>query len=185
MHSRLRGYRNSFYRARKDFVKTAGDGREGLFSVANYRVMCYIFPMKRTHAEFALLSPLPVEEVLKIHPMSLAFIGDAVHSLYVRTAVTVQSGDVKTGALHKKVTGCVSAVAQAAASEEISALFDDVEADVFRRARNCHIQTSAKHAERAEYRRASGLEAVLGYLYLTGNTERLVRFLKMTAEDNL
>ena len=54
---------------------------------------------------------------------------------------------------------------------------------MFRRARNCHIQTSAKHAERAEYRRASGLEAVLGFLFLTGNTERLTEFLALAAKE--
>jgi ribonuclease-3 family protein len=63
-------------------------------------------------------------------------------------------------------------------------LFDEVEADVFRRARNCHIQTSAKHADRSEYRRASGFEAVLGYLYITGNNERLFNFLEKCFEEN-
>lgn len=114
--------------------------------------------------------------------MSLAFVGDAVHSLFMRTAVTVGS-ESKTGKLHKEVTGHISAVAQAAASERIVPLFDEDEADIFRRARNCRIQTSAKHADIAEYRRASGLEAVFGYLYLTGQTERLTEFLVMTAED--
>ena len=102
-----------------------------------------------------------------MHPMSLAFVGGG-----------------KTGAQHREVTGVVNAVAQAAASARISPLFDEREADIFRRARNCHIQTSAKHAERAEYRRASGLEAVLGYLFLTGKTERLTRFLTMAAEED-
>ena len=101
-----------------------------------------------------------------MHPMSLAFVGDAVQSLFMRTAVAEANG------------------AQAAASARISPLFDEREADIFRRARNCHIQTSAKHAERAEYRRASGLEAVLGYLFLTGKTERLTRFLTMAAEED-
>ena len=134
-----------------------------------------------------------------MHPMSLAFVGDAVQSLFMRTAVAEANGG-KTGAQHREVTGVVNAVAQAAASARISPLFDEVaqaaasarisplfderEADIFRRARNCHIQTSAKHAERAEYRRASGLEAVLGYLFLTGKTERLTRFLTMAAEED-
>lgn len=134
------------------------------------------------HAIFALRNPVSREEAAKLHPMSLAFVGDAVHSLFMRTAVTVGS-ESKTGKLHKEVTGHISAVAQAAASERIVPLFDDDEADMFRRARNCRIQTSAKHADIAEYRRASGLEAVFGYLYLTGQTERLTEFLVMTAED--
>ena len=100
----------------------------------------------------------------------------------MRTAVAVADGG-KTGAQHREVTRTVNAVAQAAASARISPMFSEREADVFRRARNCHIQTSAKHAERAEYRRASGLEAVLGYLFLTGNTGRLTEFLRLAAEE--
>ena len=64
-------------------------------------------------------------------------------------------------------------------------LFTDEEQDIFRRARNCKIQTSAKHAEPAEYRKASGFEAVIGYLYLTGNTERLFEFLSAAYSDTL
>ena len=135
--------------------------------------------MYYTRAEFSLLQPVSDKEALALPPMSLAFVGDAVQSLYVRTAVTVGSSG-KTGVLHKEVTKHVSAVAQAASSNAITPLFDETEADIFRRARNCHIQTSAKHAERGEYRKASGLEAVLGYLYLTGRTERLKKFLDLT-----
>ena len=117
-----------------------------------------------------------------MHPMSLAFVGDAVQSLFMRTAVAVADGG-KTGAQHREVTRTVNAVSQAAASARISSAFTLREADVFRRARNCPIQTSAKPAERGEYRRASGLEAVFGYLFLTGQTERLARFLEMAAEE--
>lgn len=134
------------------------------------------------HALFSLASPVSEEEAAAMHPMSLAFVGDAVQSLFMRTAVAVADGG-KTGAQHREVTRTVNAVAQAAASARISPAFTEREADVFRRARNCHIQTSAKHAERGEYRRASGLEAVFGYLFLTGQTERLARFLEMAAEE--
>lgn len=134
------------------------------------------------HAAFSLVSPITEEEAAAMHPMSLAFVGDAVQSLFMRTAVAVADGG-KTGAQHREVTRTVNAVAQAAASARISPLFTEREADVFRRARNCHIQTSAKHAERAEYRRASGLEAVLGFLFLTGNTERLTEFLALAAKE--
>lgn len=132
-----------------------------------------------TRADFAILNPISEKEALSLHPMSLAFVGDAVQSLYTRSFVTIGS-DTKTGMLHREVTKHVSAVAQAAASERIHPLLNETEADVFRRARNCHIQTSAKHAERGEYRKASGLEAVLGYLYLTGQNDRLKLFLDMT-----
>lgn len=118
-----------------------------------------------------------------MHPMSLAFIGDAVQSLYARTRVTVGETLKKTGALHREVTKIVKAVAQASEAEKLLPLFDGDEKDVFRRARNCKIQTSAKHADPAEYRKASGFEAVIGYLYLTGNTERLFEFLSVAFAD--
>ena len=135
----------------------------------------YVFQMKGTVSR---------EEALKLHPMALAFIGDAVQSLYTRTRVTVGSSS-KTGALHHEVTKVVKAVAQAKEAEKLLPLFDEDEQELFRRARNCKIQTSAKHAEPAEYRRASGFEAVLGFLYVTGNTERLSVFLKRSFEDCL
>ena len=61
--------------------------------------------------------------------------------------------------------------------------FDEIEADVFRRASNCQIHTSAKHADRSEYRRASGFEAVIGYLYITGQNDRLASFLDKSFEE--
>ncbi|MCM1306390.1 MAG: hypothetical protein NC037_06300 [Bacteroides sp.] len=126
---------------------------------------------------FELKTPISKTEALALHPISLAFIGDAVQSLYSRTRVTVGETRKKTGALHKEVTEVVKAVSQAAEVDKLLPLFDEDELDLFRRARNCKIQTSAKHAAPAEYRKASGFEAVLGYLYLTGNTARLEQFL--------
>ena len=134
---------------------------------------------------FELKAPISKQEALSLHPMSLAFIGDAVQSLYTRTRVTVGATLKKTGALHREVTQVVKAVSQAAEVQKLLPLFDEDEQDIFRRARNCKVQTSAKHADPAEYRKASGFEAVIGYLYLTGNTERLFSFLSTAFADTL
>ncbi len=134
---------------------------------------------------FELKNPVSKQEALSLHPMSLAFIGDAVQALYTRTRVTVGATLKKTGALHHEVTKAVKAVSQAAEAEKLLPLFDEDELDLFRRARNCKVQTSAKHADPAEYRKASGFEAVLGYLYLTGNTERLFGFLSTCFADTI
>lgn len=134
---------------------------------------------------FSLSNPISQSEALALHPMALAFVGDAVQSLYTRTRVTVGANNKKTGALHYEVTKVVKAVAQSAEAEKLMELFDDNERDVFRRARNCKVQTSAKHAQMSEYRRASGFEAVLGYLYLTGNIDRMNLFLAECFEDNI
>ena len=131
---------------------------------------------------FTITTPISTEDALKMHPMTLAFIGDAVQSLYARTRISLSSSS-KTGILHKEVTKIVKAVAQAQVAEKLMEEFDEIEADVFRRARNCQIQTSAKHADRSEYRRASGFEAVLGYLYITGQNNRLSSFLEKSFEE--
>jgi ribonuclease-3 family protein len=133
-------------------------------------------------AEFFLLSPISPAEALKMHPMALAFVGDSVHSLYMRTRVSVGSHE-KSGVLHREVTAAVKAVAQSALAEKLAADFDEDEHDVFRRARNCKIQTSAKHAAMDEYRRASGFEAVIGFLYLTGNNLKLFKYLRLSYEE--
>lgn len=133
---------------------------------------------------FELKNPISKQEALALHPMSLAFIGDAVQSLYTRTRVTVGATLKKTGALHKEVTQVVKAVSQASEADKLLPLFDEDELDLFRRARNCRVQTSAKHADPAEYRKASGFEAVIGYLYLTGNTNRLFEFLSVAFADS-
>ncbi len=138
--------------------------------------------MVMAKADFTFTTPISTEDALKMHPMTLAFIGDAVQSLYARTRISLTSSS-KTGILHKEVTKVVKAVAQAQTAEKLMETFDEVEADVFRRARNCQIQTSAKHADRSEYRRASGFEAVLGYLYITGNNARLFSFLEKSFEE--
>lgn len=135
-------------------------------------------------SSFSLTSPISKEEALALHPMALAFIGDAVQSLYTRTRVTVGSTQ-KTGVLHHEVIKVVKAVSQAAEAEKLMDMFNEDEKDVFRRARNCKVQTSAKHAQMSEYRRASGFEAVLGYLYLTGDNARLETFLSSSFEDNI
>ena len=131
---------------------------------------------------FKLEKPIKEEDALALHPMALAFIGDAVQSLYTRTRVTVGRND-KTGTLHHEVIKVVSAISQSQEAEKLLPLFDETEQDIFRRARNCKVQTSAKHADMSEYRRASGLEAVLGYLYLTGNEERLNLFLSKCFDE--
>ncbi len=129
-------------------------------------------------------TPISPKDALAIHPMTLAFVGDAVQSLYTRTRVAIDSNGRKTGALHHEVTKVVKATSQAHEVEKFLCEFDENEQDVFRRARNCKVQTSAKHAEMSEYRRASGFEAVLGYLYLTGNNDRLNEFLARCFEDS-
>ena len=121
---------------------------------------------------------LPADKVRNMNPVVLAFVGDAVYTLYVREKV-VSSGDYKTGALNKMAAQTVCASAQARLAEQISTFFTEAENDVFRRARNEKKTSRAKNASVADYNASTGFEAVIGYLYLTGNYARLDELLAL------
>ncbi|MCI9531411.1 MAG: ribonuclease III [Lachnospiraceae bacterium] len=106
-------------------------------------------------------------------PLVLAYIGDGIYDLIIRTMV-VGKGNAHVNTLHKKTSQLVKAHAQ---SEMIRVLFAELteeEQAVYRRGRNAHSPTMAKNATMADYRRATGLEALMGYLYLEGRMDRLM-----------
>ena len=112
------------------------------------------------------------KQAREMNPLVLAYIGDSVQMLYVRTRTALGS-DCKAGALHKAVSQEVKAHSQALAADRISALLTPEEEGVFRRARNSHTNNIAKNATSYDYRKATGYEALIGYLYVTGQRERL------------
>ena len=116
------------------------------------------------------------EEVLQIHPVALAFVGDAVYSLYVREKL-VKSGEDKPAVYQKAAARAVSARGQNDLLQSSEPLFTTEEANIFRRARNAKKGSKAKSASVAEYNRSTGIEAVIGYLYLTNQYERIERLL--------
>ncbi len=116
------------------------------------------------------------QEVLKIHPVTLAFVGDAVYSLYVREKL-VKAGEDKPGVYQKAASAAVSARGQNELLKKIEPLFTEEEAEIFRRARNSRKNSKAKNATAAEYNRSTGFEAVVGYLYLTENFPRIEEIL--------
>ena len=99
-----------------------------------------------------------------LNPIVLAFVGDAVYSLFVREKLTF-STDCKTGALNKMATKEVNAIAQAELIKRIFPVLSEEELSIFKRARNAKKPTKAKHA--------TGFEAVIGYLYIIGDIQRL------------
>ncbi|MBR2498242.1 MAG: Mini-ribonuclease 3 [Clostridia bacterium] len=107
-----------------------------------------------------------------LNPIVLAFVGDAVYSLFVRERLTFES-DCKTGELNKLATNEVNATAQAEFVKEIISSLTEEELSVFKRARNAKKPTKSKSASISDYNSATGFEAVLGYLYLTGQNDRL------------
>ena len=121
---------------------------------------------------FRLEEKMEKNKANNLNPIVLAFVGDAVYSLFVRERLTF-STDLKTGELNKLATAEVNAQAQADFVKEILPFLTEEELAVFKRARNAKKPTKAKHASIAEYNLATGFEAVLGYLYLVGELERL------------
>lgn len=107
-----------------------------------------------------------------LNPIVLAFVGDAVYSLFVREKLTF-STDCKTGALNKMATKEVNAIAQAELIKRIFPVLSEEELSIFKRARNAKKPTKAKHATVSEYNNATGFEAVIGYLYIIGDIQRL------------
>ena len=111
--------------------------------------------------------------------LELAYLGDTLYDLYVRAQLVREGGRVRN--MHKSAVKRVCAHAQSEALKRIEAELTEAEADVVRRARNAH-QSPPKHADPAEYHRATALEALIGYLYVTGQTERMDRLLCMALE---
>ena len=105
-------------------------------------------------------------------PLTLAYIGDAVCEIVVRT-LFVKRGNCQVQKLHQRVTACVSAKAQSGMIHALMPYLTPEEASVFRRGRNSKPFTKAKNASMTQYLEATGFEAVLGYLYLNRSYDRL------------
>jgi len=116
--------------------------------------------------------PIEAADAKLMNPIVLAFVGDAVYTLYVRERLALSSG-CKTGTLNMRASAIVSAHGQSDTADRLLPLFTEEEADIYRRGRNVKKPTKSKHATSAEYSRSTGLEAVVGYLYLTGREKRI------------
>ena len=114
------------------------------------------------------------------NPLSLAFVGDSVWTMFVRDFFCKKT-DFKNNNLHRLTTKFVRASFQSQALDRLP--LNDEEKDISRRARNAHNNTMAKNATLADYKKATSFEAVLGYLYLTGQYERLNSFCAIFKDD--
>lgn len=110
-------------------------------------------------------------------PLTMAYIGDAIYDLIIRTVV-VERGNRSANDLHRKTIQYVKAGAQAEMIEALAEVLTEEEANIYRWGRNAKFYTKAKNATVQEYKRATGMEALMGYLYLTGRTERLLELVK-------
>ena len=124
---------------------------------------------------------LPDVDVRTYSPLVLAYIGDSVYELVIRSLL-VGRGNAQANRLHKEASTLVNAGAQSASLERIKEELTEEEMQVFKRGRNANSATMAKHATMSDYRRATGFEALMGYLYLTGRMERILELVKKGLE---
>ena len=120
---------------------------------------------------------LKVVDMKAYSPLTLAYIGDAVYELVIRTMV-VEKGNRQASQLHRLTTSYVKAQAQAAMIEALESELTEEELAIYKRGRNAKSYTSAKNASILDYRKATGLEALIGYLYLSGREERVLFLIK-------
>ena len=118
------------------------------------------------------------KDIRTYSPLTLAYIGDAIFDLVVRS-VLVNRGNTAVNNLHKKASAIVKAPTQAAIAAAIMDDLTDEEKDIYRRGRNSKPHTKAKNASTMEYLEATGLEAVIGYLYLLGDMDRVCDLIGM------
>ncbi|MBQ8886047.1 MAG: Mini-ribonuclease 3 [Clostridia bacterium] len=123
------------------------------------------------------------EEARGVSPVVLAFLGDAVYSVWVRERL-IKNGIGKPSELQATAARIVSAGGQSALIEKLLPLLSEEETEVFKRGRNAKKATKARSASVAEYNRSTGFEALIGYLYLTGQCERLEELLKEDGGEN-
>ncbi len=114
--------------------------------------------------------------------LTLAYLGDAVYEIMVRSYILDHR--TKVAQLHRKSAGMVKAQAQAQGVKKIEDLLTDQEKDYLRRGRNAHPKTRAKNASMNDYRLATGFESLWGYLYLTGQENRLRELFQRMWEEN-
>ena len=124
------------------------------------------------------------QDLRSYSPLTLAYIGDGVYELIIRT-ILVKKGNCPVNRLHKKASSLVKEGAQSAIMEVIEEELTPEELSVYRRGRNAHSPTMAKHATMADYRRATGFEALMGYLYLKEDYTRMLTLVRMGIGEDI
>lgn len=120
-------------------------------------------------------------EINSFSPLSLAYIGDAVYEVYIRSHV-MNNGNMQVNKFHREATRYVSANAQSNIIHRIMQFLTEEEISVFKRGRNAHSYTSAKNADIVAYRHATGFEALIGYLFILKQFDRINEIVKMSIE---
>lgn len=139
--------------------------------------------MEESMRDLAEQFQLPPQDVKQYSPLTLAYIGDAIYELVIRT-ILVRRGNTQVNKLHKQASSLVKAEKQSEMISLLEAELTEEELHVYRRGRNAKSHTAAKNASIVDYRRATGFEAVMGYLYLKGNYNRMLELIRKGLEEN-
>lgn len=128
---------------------------------------------------------LPVKpgDINSYSPLALAYVGDAVYELYIRTLL-LSRGNAPVHKLHRQSVAFVKAKAQSDIVHKLMERLDPVEQDVVRRGRNAKSGTIPKNADVADYKYATGFETLLGYLYLKQDFARLLEVMRISVEQS-
>ena len=128
-------------------------------------------------------APMTPEEARLLNPLQLAYMGDTVWELLIRSRAMARRLTVRH--MHQAAVSGVNAKAQAEALACIMDALTEDEADVVRRGRNAHPHhASPKHQDPADYKAATGLEALIGYLYVSGQEERLMALFRLARQED-
>lgn len=128
-------------------------------------------------------APMAPEKARLLNPLQLAYLGDSVWDLLVRSRLLYAGRNVHN--MHRAATGSVNAGAQAQALERMTPLLSPEEAEIARRGRNAHARHPApRNQNPADYQAATALEALVGFLYVTGQEERLLELFQRSQEEN-
>lgn len=133
--------------------------------------------LSQIHAEFGSENV----DIRTFSPLTLAYIGDAIFEIIIRTLI-VEKGQRATDTLHRHTTKIVCAQTQAKLIDAVYEKLTKEEQDIYRRGKNTKIHSSAKNASLVDYRKATGLEALCGYLFLKMNTARILQIVRQAIE---
>ena len=122
------------------------------------------------------------EEVRQLNPLVLAFIGDGVYEVFIRSYIIDRNRNMPVHKLHIKTISYVSAHEQSNFMNQLIELLNEEELSIYKRGRNAKSGTIPKNADVREYRNATGFEALIGYLYLIDDKERLEELLNRCVE---
>ncbi len=121
------------------------------------------------------------KDIRTYSPLTLAYIGDAIFDVVIRS-ILVNKGNTAVNKLHQRASSIVKAPTQAKMAAALMEDFTEEEADWYRRGRNSKPHTKAKNATTMDYLEATGFEAVIGYLYLTGDMDRICELVSLGIE---